>query len=821
MFKNYLTIAFRNLWKYKSFSAINIAGLAIGIAACLLILQYVSFELSFDQFNKNADNIYRVVNDRYQNGKLIQHGTITYSGVSKAMHKDYPEVVNYSRVEPQGPLIVINTPDDKKIGDQNGMAVENSFLEMFSYKLLAGNRATALAEVRSVILTESLAKKLFSVGEKNLSGLLGKAVILQSDSRPFTITGIAEDVPRNSHLQFDFLTSYITLYAGEDSWKAAEYGFTESDFWHYIQLKPGADPKKLDAKMGAFSKKYFDGNKVSGSDEKFYLQPLSRAHLYSDFEYEIGKTGSATVVWGLLFISLFIISLAWVNYVNLATARSVERAKEVGIRKVMGGRKKQLISQFLTESLIVNLIAISMAIILVIFAQPAFNKLLQNEMSLSYLLLKGMNGYSILILFSAIILTGIFVSAFYPALVLSSFAPITVLKGKLSTSKKGIVFRKGLVIAQFSITVVLIICSLIVLRQLKFMNTKDLGFNLDQVLIVKPPDLTNWDSTFISRVNTFKEDLKKINHVKGVTTSWNTPGGDIGRSFNVRQLDSANTNRFTVRHTGVDYDFLQVYGVKLIAGRNFSPADHNTDFKKLHNMLINKNAAKLLGFKSPEDAIGKVILRNQQKWDVIGVVDDYHQKSVQYALEPIIFIPAYSTHSQISVKISATDVPQAIDAIKKEYLSFFPGNIFEYSFLDERFNSQYKDDQLFGKAFAIFAGLAIFVACLGLFGLAMFSTIQRTKEIGVRKVLGASIKNILVLLCSDFLMLVFIAAICAFPIAWWLMNNWLQNFAYKIDIGWGVFAVAGLSALLIAFLTVSYQAMKAAIRNPVTSLKTE
>jgi len=821
MFKNYLTIAFRNLWKYKSFSAINIAGLAIGIAACLLILQYVSFELSFDQFNKNADNIYRVVNDRYQNGKLIQHGTITYSGISKAMHKDYPEVVNYSRVEPQGPAIVINTPADKKIGDQNGFAVENTFLEMFSYKLLAGNRATALEKVRSVILTESLAKKLFSVSDDNLSSVLGKALILQSDPNPFTITGISEDAPKNSHLQFDFLTSYNSLYAGEDGWKAAEYGFTESDFWHYVQLKPGMDHKILDAKMDAFSKKYFDGNKVSGSDEKFYLQPLSRAHLYSDFEYEIGKTGNATVVWGLLIISLFIISLAWVNYVNLTTARSVERAKEVGIRKVMGGRKKQLITQFLTESLIINLIAISLAIVLVIFAQPAFNKLLQNQLSLSYLLSKGMNGYSILILFLSIIAAGIIVSALYPAVVMSSFTPITVLKGKLSSSKKGIVFRKGLVIAQFSITVILIICSLIVLRQLKFMNSKDLGFNLDQVLLVEPPALTNFDSTFISRVNSFKEEVKKISNVKGAATSWNVPGGDIGRSFNVRQADSATTNRFTVRHTGVDYDFLQVYGIKLLAGRNFLPTDHNTAFDKLHNMLINKTAAKMLGFKSPEDAIGKVLLRNQRKWDIIGVVEDYHQKLPQYALDPMIFMPAYSTNSDISIKISPNDVTRSIDDIKKVYLSFFPGNIFEYSFLDESFNRQYKDDQLFGKAFAIFASLAIFVACMGLFGLAMFSTLQRTKEIGVRKVLGASIKNILVLLCSDFLLLVFIAAICAFPVAWWLMNNWLQNFVYKIDIGWGVFAVAGFSAMLIAFLTVSYQAMKAAIRNPVTSLRTE
>jgi putative ABC transport system permease protein len=353
------------------------------------------------------------------------------------------------------------------------------------------------------------------------------------------------------------------------------------------------------------------------------------------------------------------------------------------------------------------------------------------------------------------------------------------------------------------------------------MNSKDLGFNLDQVLIVKPPALTNFDSTFISRVNSFKEEVKKISSVKGAATSWNVPGGDIGRSFNVRQQDSATTNRFTVRHTGVDYDFLQVYGIKLFEGRNFSPADHNTDFAKLHNMLINKTAAKMLGFNSPENAIGKKILRGKREWDIIGVVDDYHQKSPQYALEPMIFMPAYSTNSEISIKINPADVSRSIDNIKKVYLSFFPGNIFEYSFLDESFNRQYKDDQLFGKAFAIFAGLAIFVACMGLFGLAMFSTIQRTKEIGVRKVLGASVRNILVLLCKDFLMLVFIAAVFAFPVAWYLMNSWLDNFAFKISIGWQVFVVAGLSAMIIAFVTVSYQAIKVAVVNPIKSLRTE
>src|SRR5215203_6126450 len=357
MIKSYLKVSFRNLWKNKSFSAINIGGLAIGLAACLLILQYVSFKLSYDQFNKNANDIYRISNDRYQNGKLIQHGTITYSGISKAMQDDFPEVLDHTRVVPQGPLIVINK-GNKKIGDQNGLGVENAFLKMFDYPLIAGDRTKALKEPRSVMLSESLAKKLFDIKGGNFASILNETIIAQNDAAPYKITGIFKDLPENSHLNFDFLTSYNTIYSGKDGWKEAEYDFTQSDFWHYIQLKPGTNHKALEEKLPAFSQKYFHGNKVSGSDEKFYLQPLSKAHLYSDYEYEIGKTGSSTVVWGLLIVALFIITIAWVNYINLATARSVERAKEVGIRKVVGGVRKQLIFQFLTESILVNMIAI-------------------------------------------------------------------------------------------------------------------------------------------------------------------------------------------------------------------------------------------------------------------------------------------------------------------------------------------------------------------------------------------------------------------------------------------------------------------------------
>ncbi|HMK18497.1 MAG TPA: ABC transporter permease [Chitinophagaceae bacterium] len=816
MIKHYLKISFRNLWKYKSFSAINIFGLAIGMAACLLILQYVSFKLSFDQFHKKADNIYRVVNDRYQQGKLIQHGTITYSGIGRAMNNDFDEVIQNTVVEPSGEAII--TYNDKKIAEPDLFFADSNFLSVFDFPLVAGDKNTVLIRPSTVLLSEKLIEKIFDYKGKDYNQFLGKAITLWTDSMPYKIEGVLKNVPENSHLQFQMLISYRTLI---NNWKEAEYDFTQSDFWHYVQLKPETNYKALNAKLGAFSQKHFEGNKISGSDETFYLQPLSKAHLYSDFEYEIGRTGSATVVWALLVIALFIITIAWVNYINLATARSVERAKEVGIRKVVGCERRQLIFQFLAESAIVNLISMSIAILLVFLLQSAFNQLLHYQLSLSYLLTKGLNGYSILIGLVLMVVAGIFVSGLYPAFVLSSFKPIAVLKGKFASSQRGILFRKALVLGQFTVTIGLIVGSLVVMKQIRYMNKTQLGFNMDQILVIKSPTLTRFDSTFISRVNSFKEELKQIAHVQAATTSWNVPGGDIGRSFNVRQADSATTNKFTVRHTSVDYDFLNVYGVKLIAGRNFKQTDHDPNGSKLRSMLINRSAAKLLGFGSPEDAIGKSILRGQRKWDVVGVVEDYHQKSLRHPLEPMIFMPFYSTNSEISVKLTPGDLPNTIAQIKRKYESFFPGNLFEYNFLDETFNRQYENDQLFGKAFGIFAGLAIFVACLGLLGLTMFATIQRTKEIGVRKVLGASISSIVLLLSKSFFKLILLSAVIAFPLAWWAMNTWLQDFAFRVNIGWWIFILAGASALLIALATISFQAIRAAISNPVKSLRTE
>jgi putative ABC transport system permease protein len=818
MLKNYFKTAWRNLMKNKTFSFINIAGLSIGMAACLLILQYVCFELSFDRFNKNAGNLYRITNDRYQNGKLIQHGTITYSGVGKAMQDDYPEIVNHARIRPEGPDIIIEK--DKKIGEQNGFAVDNSFLDMFSYPLLAGNKATALAEPNAIILTAKLAKKIFGIDDNHFQSVIGKTIVRNNDA-PYKITGICEDVPENSHLQFAYLISYLTLYSGPYAWKDADYSFTDSDFWHYVQLKPGTDYKTLEAKFAAFSKLHFQGNKISGSDETFFLQPLADAHLHSDYEYEIAQTGSATVVWGLMIIASLIIIIAWVNYINLATAKSTERAKEVGVRKVAGATKTQLVKQFLTESIIINMVALIIALLLVVFIQPVFNDLIHRHLSLSYLLQSNLKGFNVALLLGLLILGGIVISGFYPAFVLSSFKPILVLKGKFTSSARGINLRKALVTGQFAITVALIIGSFVVYSQMKYISKQKLGVDISQVLVIKPPQLTNWDSSFIAKENSLQAELKKLPHIMGVANSWNVPGNELGRDFDLSRTGATDAPHYTTRKMGVSPEFITVYDIKLLAGRKFEAADYSPERKKIHNIIINENVSKLMGFATPQDAMGNTIQVEGRQWDVVGVVADFHQKSLRYPLEPMLLFPLYSTYSPLSIKADTKDLPATMAAIRAKYDEFFPGNLFDYYFLNDSFNRQYADDQLFGKVFSIFSGFAIFIACLGLLGLSLFATAQRTKEIGVRKVLGASVSNIIVLLSKDFVKLVIIAFVIASPLAWYIMHNWLNDFAYRINLSAWIFIAAGLFALFIALATISFQAIKAAIANPAKSLRTE
>ena len=818
MIKNYFKTAWRNLSKNKVFSLINILGLSLGMAACFLILQYVNFELGYDHFNTNASDIYRVVNDRYQNNKLIQHGTITYSGVSKAMKDDYPEVQNYTRVLPGGSQIIIY--NDKKLPNIGCIAVDNSFFSMFSYPVIAGDLKTALKDANTVVLSETTDRKVFDVKGDNFEPYVGKLIKVSQDTFPSKVTAIIKDVPENSLLQFDMLQSYQTIIHSY-GYKQADYDFTDSDFWHYIQLKPGTDYKKFDAKLAAFSERHFKGNKVSGSVEKFYLQPLLDAHLYSDMEYEIGRTGSSTVVWGLLIIALFIIGIAWINYINLATARSAERAMEVGVRKVAGATKGQLIRQFLTESFIINMAALVLALVMVYMAQGVFNGLVQHQLSLGYLFKKGLGGYVITIGLFIVVAAGVFISGFYPAFVLSAFKPILVLKGRFSSSKKGVVLRKGLVIGQFAITVVLITGSFVVYKQIKFMNAQKLGVNISQVMVVNGPVFVKRDTTFVTRTNAFVNELDQIPAVKNAATSFWVPGNEMGRNFNIRRPEGDANTHFTMRFDGVSRDFLKTYGMQLIAGRNFVTTDYNPDFNKLQNIILNQNAVKVLGFRSPQAAIGHIMLNGTKKWTIVGVVADYHQKSLRYAIEPTFLEPVLNIQSQISIKIDTRNVAATIAAVKAKCQTFFPGNLFDYNFLDEQFNAQYKNDELFGKAFSIFGGFAIFIACLGLLGLSLFATIQRTKEIGVRKVLGASVGNIVLLLSKDFVKLVVIAICIAVPIAWLILHHWLEDFAYRIAINVWVFVLSGTVAIIVALATISFQAIKAAGANPVKSLRSE
>ena len=818
MIKNYFKTAWRNLWKNKAFSLINILGLSLGMAACLLILQYVNFELSYDHFNKNAANLYRVVNDRYQNNKLIQHGTITYSAVGKAMKTDFPEIVDNTRILPFGQQVLIYK--EKKIPKEQAVFVDNSFLSMFSFPVIAGDTKNALTEPNTVVISETTARKIFDVKGNNFEPYIGQLIKVTRDTFPSRITAIIKDVPENSLLKFDMLVSYQTVIRSY-GYKQADYDFNDSDFWHYILLKPGTDYKALNAKMAAFSQRHFQGNKISGSVEKFYLQPLLKAHLNSDTEYEIGTTGSSNVVWGLLIISLFIIGIAWVNYINLSTARSAERAKEVGVRKVAGATKGQLIRQFLTESFLVNIIALGIALLMVYMAQGVFNTLVQHQLSVSYLFIKGLGGYAISIGLIAVILIGVFVSGFYPAFVLSAFRPILVLKGKFSNTGKGVALRKILVIGQFAITVILITGSFVVYKQIKYMNQQKLGINIDQIMVINGPIFVQSDTSFVTKTNSFVAEMDQIPGVKNAATSFWVPGNEMGRNFSIRAANGDPNTHFTMRFDGISRDYLKTYSMQLLAGRNFISTDYNPKFDNLHNVILNYNAIKTLGFASPEAAIGQSIFNDKKKWDIVGVVADFHQKSLRYSIEPTILEPVLNIQNQISVKIDPKNVEQTVAAVKAKYISFFPGNIFDYSFLDEQFNEQYKNDELFGKAFSIFGGFAIFIACLGLLGLSLFATLQRTKEIGVRKVLGASVSNIVVLLSKDFIKLVIVAIVLATPIAWYILHNWLKDFAYRINISWWIFGLAGIVAVAIALATISFQAVKAATANPVKSLRSE
>ena len=805
MLKNYLLTTLRNISRRKGFSAINVLGLSIGLAASLLILQYVKDEFSYDDFHAHADDIYRVQFDHYRDGERVFKCATAFNNVGPNLKAEYPQVENFCRLYLRYGGGVIRHKDIS-IKENNIFNADQSFFEMFSYPLIEGDRATALREPNTAVVEEQTARKYF--GDESP---IGKRIRF-GNNEEYQITGVIRS-PENSHLKFSFLFSYVTYpklwpEMASDAW---ENSWGWYDFYNYIQLKPGSDPKQLEAEFPAFIRKH--GGEDDADRTRFSLQHLPDIHLYSDLIQEARVNGNGQSVYFLMIIAISILVIAWVNYVNLATARAVERAKEVGVRKSIGAARGQLMWQFIAEAFVLNFLAILIAIALLSVAIPFFNMLSGKELTSSILV-----SAHLWVTVVGLFVIGSVFSGLYPALILSSYHPATVLKGSMKGSREGVFLRKGLVIFQFASSVILIAGTMIVYQQLRFMQDRDLGIDIEQMLVIHAPGVITNQETYPARFNSFKNELLRHPSISKAAGSSEVPGNLIYWTNGAKKIGADQELPGTIMYrVGVDYDFFKTYGNKILAGRVFSP-DFTGDSS---SVVLNLKALELLGFKSPDDAISGQVVVGGDTLTVVGVVENYHQEGLKQDFRQTAFTLARDNHSYYSVKIESEEAAQTLAYVKEKYASLFPGNPFDYFFLDTFFNRQYNADQQFGQIFGFFALLAIFVASLGLFGLASFTAAQRRKEIGIRKVLGSSVPNIFLLLSKDFLKLVLIANLIAIPLVWYLMDSWLGTFAFRIEIGAWVFLVACVTTTVIALVTVSYQSISAAIVNPVKSLRYE
>lgn len=816
MLINNLKVSARNLVKRKGFTLLNIAGLAIGITCCLLIFHYVSYERSYDTFESDSDNIVRLRLDSYQQGQLAWKSATSYPAFGPTMKKDFPEVEDFCRlIDWEG--ILANPKTNIKFKETKGYYADPSAIKMLGVQLTEGDANTALKSPDKIAISQTIAKKYFGNDEA-----IGKRFEVRSGNAPqaygLEVSAVFKDYPQNSHLVIDYLISYNTLQQELNSYgdtsNSSETAWGWYDFYTYLQLKRGTDMQKFESKLPAFCARYIDSRDwAKNNNIKTVVStiPLKDIHLYSNYNQEAEVNGSGEAVSFLFLIALFIIGIAWVNYINLSTARSVERAKEVGVRKVMGASRGELIRQFLSESFILNLIALILSLALFLLLLRPFDMFTERAGSAFYTM-----DSKYWLIFLLMFFGGTFLSGLYPAFVLSGYQPVTVLKGVFKNTAGGVLLRKGLIITQFVISVVLIAGTIIVYKQVQFMRDQKLGANISQTLVLQGAESIN-DSLYSNVFQPFKTELLKVPGVRSVTASSSVMGKEIYWTNGIKRLDIPESKSNTMYHLGIDYDFIPSYDMKIIAGRNFS-RDFKTDDRAV---MLTETGVKQLGFKNAEEAINKKLRRNNDTLTVVGVVASYHHQGLQKPLDPMIILLTPNVRQYYSVKLEGKNAQQMLAAIQNKWDRFFPSDPFNYFFLDDFFDQQYKADILFGKVFGLFAMLGIIIACFGLLGLSVYNVLQRTKEIGIRKVLGASEQSILVLLSKDFMKLVMIALVVAIPVGWFLMNKWLQNYAYRTDIAWWIFAIAGGLALLIALVTISVQAIKAALSNPVKSLRTE
>jgi putative ABC transport system permease protein len=821
MIRNLFLSALRSLKKNKFFSVLNITGVAIGMAVFLVIAQYVHFERSFENFIPGAENIYRLALTTYVNNELLFSSAENYPGAGPALKNDLPEVEGYARLYNLGYKnnVIITyeegQPDPVALKQRRFLYADSAFLPMMGYAMVKGDAKKALAEPFTAVISEAHARMYF--GEQDP---MGKMLRLQDDDNNnelVKVTGVFKDLPANTHLKFDVLFSYKTLFARNERAVARyDQSWQRKDMYTFIRLRAGTDPKAVESKLPDVVAKYNPERKERGQLDILSLQPLREIHLTSNLAEEPETNGDNRIVVFLTLIGIFVIIIAWINYVNLSTAKAMERAKEVGVRKVMGAFKFQLIRQFLTEACIVNLLSIILAVILVGLTLPYFNSTFGWQFTLANLV-QGWFIALVLILWIA----GTVLSGFYPAIVLSSFKPVTVLKGKLKNSIRGILLRKTLVILQFMASVALIAGTLIVYRQLDFMMNRDLGMDIDQVMVVERPGISMRDrNAFTSAIDVFRNEVKKDANIEGVSASVTIPGKQREYKALIKLYGAPDEQAITLRANSMDYDFMTVFKMKLLAGRAFSedyPNDQDT------SVIITESSSRLLGFKKPEDAIGQTITIVQWQANpiIVGVVNDYHQVSLKKSLDPMIFYCTQYQGEYYSIRLKTTDLAGTVDHVRQAWEKAFPGNPFDYFFLDDFFNRQYENERKFGKVFSTFAILAMIVGCLGLFGLSAYTATQRTKEIGIRKALGSTDQGIFVLLSREYVKLVLLSIVLAVPLVWFAMDYWMESFPYRTSISPVIFIISGLTVLTVSLLTVSFQTIRAARVNPVDSLRYE
>jgi putative ABC transport system permease protein len=803
MIKNYFKIALRNILKHKGTSLINIVGLAIGIACSILILLFVTHELGYDKFHEKADRIYRLA-VRASIGDTKINQTYSSSETFRRLLADFPEIevgvkfLNLGRT----PVIV----DEKTFYESRFFAVDSTFYDVFSFPLIHGNPKTVLADPNAMVLTESTAVKYF--GDTDIVG----KVIKVDFSRfrgilDFKITGVSEDVPDNSHFHYDLLissASFPTLINNT--------GWSSNNFITYLLLREGTEQAWFDEKLREFTRRHMGGEEfdawvAKGNYWEYFLQPITEIHLNSDLNGEFEANGNKTYVFIFSVISVIILLIACINFMNLSTARSSLRAREVGLRKVVGSGRGRLVLQFLSESVLLSFVSLALGLLIIQILLPAYRNFIGRELTMPYF----DNFWVIPSLLGLGLLVGV-VSGSYPAFFLSSFKPISVLRGRTGSSKGSALLRNILVIFQFAISIFLIAGTLVVFEQLKFFQNKRLGFEKEQVLVVHNPGALG------DNVTPFKEALRTNSTIINVSGSNTLPG----RSFSNIGFGAEGVEKsFTLNLCVCDYDFLETLKLEMAQGRSFSK-EFPTDS---HAAVLNEKAAKLLGWENP---IGKKINNwalDRGDFIVIGVIKDYHYESLHQEIRPqALFLSGgyyKNTESYISVRLNTENVSETVQYVGNTWNDFAPGKPFEYSFLDKDYDNLYINEKQTRSLFSIFSALAIFIACLGLFGLASFVADRKTKEIGIRKVLGASVPRIVNHLNKSFLKWVLIANLIAWPTAWYFMNQWLENFAYRIGLTWWVFVLAAALALLIALMTVSFQTIKAAIKNPADSLRYE